>query len=441
METTMTSEDGSRFFEPDIETMSRDQIDLLQEARILQLVPYVYERSPLIREVWGEAGVKPSDIRSLADFKAKVPFIDKDRIRRFRDERNDPYGGLRCADPPHLRGVGFTTGTTGDPTPLPRAEHHVTIAGLTRELWQIGMRPGDYFGYMLFTFREGLNMDRWQQSGMRAIPIEHLPTEIPTLVELSRKFRPKALFMLSTPMIMGLQQYEQRTGEDLREAFSSYKGVVFGGERLSQGLHAVAEGWGLEVFQLTSLGDVSTAMECRAHDGMHTWEDLAMVEHLDPEGNEPVADGARGELVVTALADDVGPLIRFRTDDLIEFTRRPCSCGRTHGRLKPLGRKGDEMLIQGRSILPIDVFPLMENFPATRTGLFQFIRPRREADVLNLRVGYEPEALTGSISSLEGEMTEFIQAALSVPVKIDLKPNTELLNNAPISKIPRVTKS
>ena len=45
----------------------------------MRLVPYVYERSVLVREVWDEAGIKPSDISSLADFKAKGTFTDKDR--------------------------------------------------------------------------------------------------------------------------------------------------------------------------------------------------------------------------------------------------------------------------------------------------------------------------------------------------------------------------
>lgn len=430
-----------RYFDRDVETLPREQIERLQEARILQLVPYVYQRSPLIREVWDEAGVKPDDIKSLADFKAKVPFIDKDRIRRFRDEHGDPFGGLCCAEPPHLKGVGFTSGTTGDPTPLPRSEHHVTIGAMKREMWHMGARPNDYMTYCLFSFREGLNFDKYLDSGLRPVTVPHLPFEMPHLVSLSREFRPTTMFMLSTPLIFGLQQYQQKTGDDLREAFSSYKGVVFGGEPLSQSMRELVESWGLEIFQLTSLGDIATAMECKAHDGMHTWEDLALVEHLDPEGDQPVPDGARGEMVVTALSDDVGPLIRFRTDDLVKLTRKPCSCGRTHGRLWPLGRKGDEMLIKGRSILPIDIFPLMNAEPTTQMALFQMIRPQREADVLRLRVGYDPEKLDGTVEELAARIAQRIGDALKVPVEVGLTPNAELLKNGPPNKIPRVSKA
>ncbi|WP_256352567.1 hypothetical protein [Pseudomonas sp. PDM31] len=99
---------------------------------------------------------QPEDIRYLADFRENVPFIDKDAIRSFRDRHGDPYGGLACAGPPKLRGVGFTSGTTGDPTPLPRSDYHVA-----------------------------------------------------------------------------LEHYQQNTGDELREVFSSYGGVVFGGEQVN----------------------------------------------------------------------------------------------------------------------------------------------------------------------------------------------------------------
>ena len=85
-----------RFFEPDVETMPRARIAALQEERILELVPYVYERSALVRKKWEEARVKPGDINSLADFTERVPFITKDDIREFRAAAQDPFGGLLC---------------------------------------------------------------------------------------------------------------------------------------------------------------------------------------------------------------------------------------------------------------------------------------------------------------------------------------------------------
>lgn len=428
------------FFDPDIETMPRANIERLQESRILQLIPYVYGQSALVREVWEHAGVTPDDIRSLDDFKAKAPFITKDDMRRFRDRHDDPFCGLTCSGPPHLRGVGFTTGTTGDPTPIAHSDFSIAATAMKRELWQIGVRSNDYFGYMLFTFREGLLLDKFSDAGMIPLTLQHLPQDVPHLVALSRQYRPKALFMLSTPVIMVLDQYQKKTGDDLREAFSSYKGAVFGGEPLNPVFRALVESWGLEIFELSSLGDITTAMECRAHNGLHTWEDLALVEHLDPFGTAPMQNNQRGELVVTSLADDIAPLVRYRTDDLIEYTNEPCTCGRTHGRFKPIGRKGDEMLIGGRSILPIDLFPLMGHFPETHAGLFQLVRAQREADRLTLRVAYDPAVTQGSLDDLARRIEDHISTALRVPVSVQLLTHEEILRNGPPTKIPRVVK-
>jgi phenylacetate-CoA ligase len=68
-------------------------------------------------------------------------------------------------------------------------------------------------------------------------------------------------------------------------------------------------------------------------------------------------------------------------------SREACGCGRTHGRVWPVGRKGDELLVGGVSVLPGDLWGAVESIDETN-GLFQLIRPAREVDTLRLRVGY-----------------------------------------------------
>ena len=104
------------YFEPEIETMPRASLAALQEERILELVPYVYERSALVRRKWEEAGGKPGDIGPLADFTEQVPFMTKDDIRQFRDTSADPFGGLLCTGYADATTVFSTSGTTGDAT-------------------------------------------------------------------------------------------------------------------------------------------------------------------------------------------------------------------------------------------------------------------------------------------------------------------------------------
>ena len=55
------------------------------------MLPYAYEHAPLIRETWDAAGVHPRDITHASTTSGRgAPFVDKDAVRRFRDERGDP---------------------------------------------------------------------------------------------------------------------------------------------------------------------------------------------------------------------------------------------------------------------------------------------------------------------------------------------------------------
>lgn len=429
----------SPYYNPQIETLPRDQIEQLQEGLLLQLLPFAYSQSPLISEVWQEAGVSPAEIKSLADFREKAPFTDKDAIRRYRDSHSDPFGGLLCSSTRAIRSVGFTSGTTGDPTPLPFIEP-LSAEAFRRDYWQMGMRPGDYYLQPLFTFREGINSNRYRGVDFRTIAVQHSMDQAWRIIEASIQFRPKVMNPVSTPLLMAIEEECQKRNIDIHDVFSSYKAVVFGGEPPSPRIQALIKSWGVDMYQLTSLGDITSANDCSAHAGFHAWEDIAFIECLLPGTNIPAADGERGELVVTALQDQVAPLIRYRTDDLITFTRKPCACGRTHGRFEVLGRLGDQMLIQGKSILPRDVMPLVESVPETIKTLFQIIARAKQMEQLELRVGYEPELLKTSEEELRNRLTQLISASLEVPVTIELVVNAELLKLGPPHKIPRVSK-
>ncbi|MDX9698217.1 MAG: hypothetical protein RBT55_01440 [Rhodocyclaceae bacterium] len=430
----------SSYYDAHLETMPRADIERMQEARLLRLLPYAYQRSALIRHVWQEAGVKPSDIRCMADFREKAPFIDKAAIQSFRERTGDPTGGLSCVGAPHMRAVGFTSGTTGDPLALPRGEFSPHELGLRREYWHIGARPGDFICSMQFTFRRGQHGDRFSIMDLASICLEHHPRELPRLVEAIRKYRPTLIHMLSTPMLLALERYLTENRIDPAELFSCLKGALLGGEPVSPRMRALVDSWGLELFEMTSLGDIQGAIECRAHDGMHAWEDSVLVECLEPGSNRPVTDGQRGELVVTSLADDIAPLIRYRSEDLISLNTATCSCGRTHARFKPMGRAGDELLVQGKSVLPRDITTVIEQVPETVAGLFQIVRPVREVEVLKVRAGFDPALLKDSESELAGRLVEMLQARLEVPVVVELRANDELLRLGPPHKIPRTTK-
>jgi phenylacetate-CoA ligase len=435
--------DPDRYWDADAETASRAELAARHEEQLVELVHHAYEHSALYQKLWSDAGVHPRDIRSTADFCERIPFIDKDTIRAFRDRHGDPYGGLLCVPESELTAVNSTSGTTGDPTLVPEQwAGGLGGPGLSRDFWEMGVRPGDHVLVPMFTFRGPIfNFPH----ALGAVPLicDHSPLELPRMVELIRKYRPVNQYTMSGPLLIAWAEYEQRTGDDMAELFSSFHGAVFGGEPPGSRARANTERWGVPLFEHSSAGDVGAAFECREHDGLHVWEDVGFYECIDPEATSPAnatptPDGEIGELVATALTNRVFPLIRYRSDDIDRFTRQRCRCGRTHARLWTLGRKGDETVVDGRSVLPRDVWAAVEALDECAAGLFQIIRPSRQLDALRLRVGYAGNPR--SLPELAERVADSVEASAGVRPEVELVPNGELLKLGPPHKIPRVTK-
>lgn len=426
-----------------VETLPRAQLSVLQEARLLDTIHRAYHQSPLLREIWQKAGVHPDDIRSTADFQAMAPFFNQDSIRHYRDSHADPFGGLIRPDNPYVTSLATTSGTTGDPSPMPMRHHFTTHEGYLRDYWHMGGRPGDYIFMILFTFRGGplLCLPGQQKAGLIPVYFNHSPAEIPRLIEGLKRYRPTLLSMVSSPLLLAFEQYFESHDENPREVFASVKGSIYGGEALSPRLKSLADAWGLPLNETSALGDVVSGTECNSHSGFHAWEDLAFVECLDLVTDRPVADGEVGELVVTSIRDPLLTMVRFRTDDLAVLNRQPCSCGRTHLRYQILGRKGDQLQVQGKTVLPRDIRFLIEAEHETAAGLFQIVKTAPHMDSLRVRVGYNPLRLQTSTEALAAHLQQLLETALDMPVLIELVLNDDLLKLGPPHKIPRVTKS
>lgn len=427
------------YFDP-VEAASRAQLDRLQEASLAAMCAAAYERAPLIRDKWDAARVKPRDIKSFRDFLEKAPLVDKDDVRRFRDEHNDPAGGMSGSIPGETVSIGTTSGTTGDPTPIPNWSRSASEEAYFRDHWHIGLRPGDHFTWSMFTFRGGHRRRMFAEHGITEVCFSLSPTEMARLVAGSRRFRPTTWAIVSNPALLMLEGYFEKTGEDPTDVFSSYKGGIFGGEPLGERLKRVTKSWGLELYETTSLGDVCGATMCKHRAGFHAYEDLAYIETVDPITREPQADGAIGELVVTTLYDRLTPLVRYATGDLVQIDRSPCACGRNHARFHLLGRATDQILVKGRSILPREIMCLVEVHDETRAGLFQIIRTAREMDALKLRIGYDVSRCSAPLDSLQGRLKDHICESVGVSVEVELIDEQDLLKLGPPHKIPRVTK-
>jgi phenylacetate-CoA ligase len=103
----------------------------------------------------------------------------------------------------------------------------------------------------------------------------------------------------------------------------------------------------------------------------------------------------------------------------------------------PIGRKGDEVVVDGCSVLPVDVWDAIESVDACPLGLFQIVRAARDVDVLRLRVGYAAERVHATATVVDA-VRDAVHAAVGVVPDVELVPEDALLRLGPPHKIPRV---
>ena len=96
----------SKYFSPEKETASREQIVEWQNAGLVDCVKRVWDNVPYYRKKMEKKGVTPDDIKGIEDLH-KLPFLTKDDLRDAY-----PYGLLARPLSDCVR-IHSTSGTTG----------------------------------------------------------------------------------------------------------------------------------------------------------------------------------------------------------------------------------------------------------------------------------------------------------------------------------------
>ena len=150
------------------ETMSREEIEAIQLTRLQETVSRVYENVPAYRAKMDAAGIKPEDVRTLADLR-RLPFTTKQDMRD-----NYPYG-LFAVPKKKLRRIHASSGTTGKPTVVgyTAADLEVWRECVARLAVAGGASEDDIaqicFGYGMFTGALGLHWGR-EKVGAAIVP-------------------------------------------------------------------------------------------------------------------------------------------------------------------------------------------------------------------------------------------------------------------------------
>ncbi|WP_206811699.1 phenylacetate--CoA ligase family protein [Paradesulfitobacterium ferrireducens] len=127
----------------------------------------------------------------------------------------------------------------------------------------------------------------------------------------------------------------------------------------------IESSWNAKVYDHVGMTEMGAyGYSCSAQNGIHVNEAEFIAEVIDPNTLEPVAEGEKGELVLTNLGRLGYPLIRYRTGDLVQKTSEPCDCGNSY-RFFPggiVGRADDMVVIRGINIYPQSLEAIIREF-------------------------------------------------------------------------------
>jgi len=336
------------------EAMPRKELEKLQLQRLQATVELVYNKVPFYKQAFDDAGVKPADIKSLADL-VKLPFTSKQDLRD-----NYPFGLLTVPLEKIVR-LHASSGTTGKPTVGPYTARDLEIWGETmaRVYTAAGATSSDVvhnsYGYGLFTGGLGFHLGA-ERIGAAVVPVSGGLSK--RQIMLMEDFG--ATILTCTPSYsLVLAETAIEMGVDVRARMRVRAGI-FGAEpwtdEMREEIEAKLNLEAFDIYGLTEMVGPGVAVECPYHDGLHIAEDHFLPEVVDPDSGEPVAEGKVGELVFTAITKEGQPLIRYRTRDRITLNREKCACGRTMARMsKVKGRTDDMLIIRGVNVFPSSI--------------------------------------------------------------------------------------
>ncbi len=411
---------NKKYFQPEIETMPREQIKKMQSEKLVRQVKHVYDNVPYYRNLMEQKGVTPDDIKGIEDLH-KLPFISKADLRDTY-----PYGMLAVPLSDCVR-IQSTSGTTGRRVIAYYTQHDIDLWDecCARAIVAVGGSREDIvqvcYGYGLFTGGMGLHGGS-QKVGSMTLPMSSGNTDrqIQFMMDL------KSTILCCTP------SYAAYIGETLKEQGykpedNCLKAGIFGAEPWTEEMrHDIEKSLGIKAYDIYGLTETTgpgVSYECEAQTGMHINEDHFLAEIIDPDTGEVLPEGSKGELVFTSLDKEAFPLLRYRTRDICRLIYEPCPCGRTHVKMcKPMGRSDDMMIIRGVNVFPSQIESVLIN--AGYAPNYQIIVDRaNNTDLIDINIELVPEQFDDTVkvlSAREKALENAMKDAIGINPKVHL---------------------
>jgi phenylacetate-CoA ligase len=417
---------SSEYYQPELETISRSELQQLQLERARKTIATALN-APFYKEKYGKLGLGADSLRSLDDLK-KFPFTTKQDLRDHY-----PYG-LVATDRRNLVRLHSSSGTTGNPTVILHTQKDLDewANAVARCLWMVGCRPEDVFqntsGYGMFTGGLGFQYGA-EKVGMLTVPA----AAGNTLRQL------KFFTDFGTTVVHAIPSYAARLYEVMCEKGidprkdTKLRTLVIGAEPHSEDTRKRIENMlGVKAYNSFGMSEMcgpGVAFECPEQNGMHIWEDYYIVEIVNPDTLEPVPDGEVGELVLTTLKREAMPLLRYRTRDLTRILPGDCPCGRHHLRLDRMkGRSDDMIILKGVNIFPIQIETILMQFQELASDYLITLETVDGNDAMTVDVEMKDLFIDdySKLQALNREITRQLRDEILITPKVRLVPKNSL---------------
>jgi len=401
-----------------IEKAGVDELRALQLKRLRWSLQHAYEKVPHYRKAFDAAGIRPGDLKGLADL-AKFPFTDKADLRAHY-----PFGMFAVPMDDIVR-IHASSGTTGKPTVVgyTREDIDTWATVMARSLRAAGGKSSDIvhiaYGYGLFTGGLGAHYGA-EALGATVIPVSGGMTE--RQVQLMRDFKPGILMCTPSYALVIADEFVR---QGLDPAKCSARVGIFGAEPWTENMRAeIEKRLGLAALDHYGLSEVIgpgvAAEYIESRDGLTVWEDHFYPEIIDAQTGAVLPDGQTGELVITSLTKIGMPVIRFRTRDL---TRLLPGSARSMRRIaRVTGRSDDMLIIRGVNVFPSQIEELL--LKQSELAPHYVLEVRREGHLDDLDVLVERRAgsavplSVATITAIEQDMERQIKGYIGVTTRV-----------------------
>lgn len=322
----------TRFLQ-EAESWTGQEIAVYQSQEVQRIIHFAYEKSLGYRRMYQAAGIKPNDVKGIADM-GKVPFLTRAMLQEHGDALTVP------SDESWEK---LTGGSSGHPitvrwTPKSFARE---LASKAHQYRRIGWREGDKQLVLRQPWFASENYMRfWPEFNELRCSIFHLTPEIMnTYYQAALEFKPKWLKCHPSA-----GHIFARFLEDIGGSLPSVRGVLCASELLLEHQKEyLSEIFDCRVFSHYGQNEFGAmAGFCEHTDVYHVLPQYGYAELVRPDGT-PAQIGEIGEIVATSFIADGTPIIRYRTEDFAELKGWSCPrCGRPYQLWRVVtGRKQD----------------------------------------------------------------------------------------------------